>query len=101
MIGEVDAHGKRDDSERSVHKDGEKDAGGRKRIEARALVYDPAYENVPGANGPSLPSPGGRRPFVALADAWARAKAQAAAALSRGEVPPEYRPLVRRFFELD
>ena len=78
-------------------------AGGVKPLPARVLVYDRTYRNLIDANA----SPGpehvrvGPHAFLRLDDAWADARARAAAALADGRVPAEYRTLLRRFFEID
>lgn len=69
----------------------------------RVYVYDPAYDRLADANAPPTTSPaparaGSLRP---LSDAWAAARDRARGALSAGQVPADYRRLVRRFFELD
>ncbi len=71
-------------------------------LAARVLVYDPAYNPRGDANAPApaTAAAGGER-FIPHRDAWTAARARAAAALAGRELPPEYRPIVRRFFELD
>ena len=76
----------------------------------RVGVYDPLYADVlrktrarprPTGDGPAQPRaidthPGANE--VRLADAWRRARGRASAALAGGQIPAEYRPIVRRFF---
>jgi hypothetical protein len=69
---------------------------------ARVFVYDKSYEKFAGsATKPAGAIPAGAGQFVPLRDAWSSARDRAASALTAGSVPAEYRPIVRRFFELD
>ena len=76
--------------------------GGEKPLLARAYVWNPDYANVADANAPA-PTPAAVSPaaFVPADEAWAAARGRASDALAAGRVPPEYRDLVRRFFELE
>jgi hypothetical protein len=72
-----------------------------KPLPARTLVYNPAYAGIADANAPA--SPPGAAPalqFVSFDDAWSQARARAAEALRANTIPPEYRDIVRRFFEI-
>jgi hypothetical protein len=65
------------------------------------LVYNPAYAALADANAPAAPQ--GATPatqFVHLDDAWSQARARAAEAMRANTIPPEYRDIVRRFFEI-
>jgi hypothetical protein len=70
-------------------------------LPARTLVYNAAYAGVADANAPAAP-PGAATAtqFVSFDDAWSQARARAAEALRADTIPPEYRDIVRRFFEL-
>jgi hypothetical protein len=75
-----------------------------KPLPARTLVYNPAYAALADAN-PGAPglAPQGATPatqFVHLDDAWSQARARAAEAMRANTIPPEYRDIVRRFFEI-
>ena len=72
-----------------------------KPLPARTLIYNPAYAAVADANASPATQAGTPAPqFVPLDDAWAQARARAAEAMRANTVPPQYRDIVRRFFEL-
>jgi len=72
-----------------------------KPLLARTLVYNPAYAALADANAPPATQAATPPPrFVPLGDAWSQARARAAQALRADTVPPQYRDIVRRFFEL-
>ncbi len=72
-----------------------------KPLPARTFIYNPAYAAVADANASSATKAGASPPqFVPLNDAWTQARARAAAAMRANTVPPQYRDIVRRFFEL-
>jgi hypothetical protein len=72
-----------------------------KPLPARTFVYNPAYAALADANAPSAPQAGTpARQFVPLDDAWSQARARAAQAMRANTIPPEYRDIVRRFFEM-
>lgn len=75
--------------------------GDDKPLAARVFVYDASYAGVPDANAPTAADPNtNAAAFVHLTDAWTAARARASTALAAGAVPPEYRTLIRKFFEL-
>jgi len=72
-----------------------------KPLPARTLVYSPAYAAVADANAPAAPPGAAPVPqFVSFDDAWSQARARAAESLRANTIPPEYRDIVRRFFEI-
>jgi len=75
-------------------------ADSEKPLPARTLVYNPSYSPKSDANSPA-PSPSAvASSFVSFDDAWSLARVRAAEAMRAGAVAPEYRDLVRRFFEI-
>ncbi|HUS91707.1 MAG TPA: hypothetical protein VM695_07635 [Phycisphaerae bacterium] len=75
---------------------------GQKPLAARVHVWDPQYRDVRDANlAPSTAPAAGAAALVPLANAWTAAQDEARQALTAGRVPPEYRRLVRRFFEIE
>ncbi len=71
-----------------------------KPLPARTLVYNPSYSAGGDANAPTPSPSAGASPFVSFDDAWSLARARAAEAMRAGAIDPEYRDLVRRFFEI-
>lgn len=63
-------------------------------------VYDPLFEVTAAdtANGEPPSDTATRGPAVDYTDAWDRARRRAMASLQRGDVPPAYRDIVRRYF---
>jgi len=70
-------------------------------LAARTHVWHPDYAAPGDANAPAPADPNAAGAFVPLRTAWSAARARARSALAAGRVPPEYRTLVRRFFELE
>lgn len=68
---------------------------------ARVRVWDPDYARLlttrPVGQGGTDPAPAG--PLVPFDQAWQAARRKAEQALDAGEIPPEHRSLVRRFFD--
>ncbi len=77
-------------------------ADSEKPLPARVLVYDPlqAAGGDGNAPAPAATAPAAASPFVSFDDAWSLARARAAEAMRAGTIEPEYRDLVRRFFEI-
>ena len=73
----------------------------RKPLAARVFVYDPSQSPVGDGNAPpAVATAAAASPFVSFDDAWSKARARAAAAMRADTIEPEYRDLVRRFFEI-
>ncbi len=72
-----------------------------KPLPARTLVYNPAYAAIADANASPAPKVAPTVPqFVPFDDAWSNARARATEAMRANTIPPEYRDIVRRFFEI-
>ncbi len=63
-------------------------------------VYDPLFAAAveAAADGAPPSDAATRGPAIDYADAWDRARQRAMASLQRGDVPPAYRDIVRRYF---
>lgn len=75
-------------------------ADSEKPLPARTLVYSPSYASKGDANSPTPTPPAGTSPFISFDDAWSLARVRAAEAMRTGTVAPEYRDVVRLFFEI-
>jgi hypothetical protein len=75
-------------------------AGADKPLASRTVVWHPAYARLLKEHAGSA-QPAAEGGNVAFGDAWSAAQGQAARDLAGGSVPPEYRPIVRKFFDLN
>jgi len=64
------------------------------------MVYDPLFDAPADGSAGELTEPDAAAtgPAVRYEDAWDRARRRAMASLQRGDVPPAYRDIVRRYF---
>ena len=76
-------------------------SAGARPLAARTVVWEPHVQPRAAPGQPAPATRSGPAGPVAFADAWTAAQDRAASALAAGAVPGEYRPVVRRFFELD